>query len=215
MKKEERIKAIELREKGCSLKEISNNLRVSKSTASLWVRDIKLSDAAKKILISKIDIGRYISAENRKNRTLATENKYLEEAREELATRRDPDKITCAMMFWCEGTKSPKNGMTFTNSDPKLVKKFLYLLRKSYNIDETKLHPCIHLHSYHSPKKQLDFWSKVTDIKKSQFIEPYMKANTGKQIHKNYEGCISVKYHSNDLARRMISFAMAYLEMGA
>jgi len=68
------------------------------------------------------------------------------------------------------------------------------------------------LHSYHNPKKQLDFWSKITDINKKQFIKPYEKPNVGKRIHKNYQGCIAIKYHSNDLARRLNSIAKAFLE---
>jgi len=214
MKKEEKRKAAELRKDGYSLKEISQKLGISKSTASIWSRDIKLSMSARSRLISKIKLGRYVSAENRKAETRRREEKYLDEARVEVEGGSMADKIACAMIFWCEGTKNPSNGMTFTNSDPKLVKKFLYLLRKSFLIDEKKFHPCIHLHGYHSSKKQLDFWSKVTDIDKSQFIKPYLKPNTGKRIHENYEGCISIKYHSNDLARRLIAFAKAYLETG-
>ena len=165
-------------------------------------------------LLSKIRVGQYVAAENKKAETRRKEQKYLDNARSEIVGGSGADKIACAMIFWCEGTKNPKNGMTITNSDPKLVKKFLCLLRKSFLLDEKKFHPCIHLHGYHYPKKQLDFWSKVTDIDKSQFIKPYLKPNTGKRIRENYEGCISIKYHSNDLARRLIAFAKAYLDMG-
>lgn len=57
----------------------------------------------------------------------------------------------------------------------------------------------------------LDFWSKVTKINKKQFIKPYRKLNSGKRIHPNYQGCISIKYHSNDLARRIMATAKAFL----
>jgi len=81
----------------------------------------------------------------------------------------------------------------------------------SFTLDESKFHPCIHLYSYHSPEKQLDFWSKVTDIDKQQFIKPYLKPNTGKRIHENYQGCISLRYFNNDLARQRMAVAKAYL----
>jgi len=73
-------------------------------------------------------------------------------------------------------------------------------LRECFVLDEKKFHPCIHLHSYHSPEKQLDFWSKVTDINKQQFIKPYLK-----------QGCISLRYFNNDLARRLMAVAKAFL----
>jgi hypothetical protein len=102
--------------------------------------------------------------------------------------------------------------MAFTNSDPKLVKTFLKLLRNSFTLDEKRFHPCIHIHSYHSPKVQLDFWSKVTDIDKQQFIKPYRKANSGKRIREGCQGCIDVRYSSSDLARRLLAIAKAFLQ---
>lgn len=212
MKTAERFKALQLRREGQSLKEISNKLNVSKSTVSLWVRDVVLSKDAEKLLLSKIKLGQYVGAEKKKAQTRAKEENYYNEAVKELRRGASEDKIVCAMIFWCEGTKNVKNGVTFTNSDPKLVKKFLSLLRKTFQLDERKFRPCIHLHGYHSPQKQLDFWSKITDIDKRQFIKPYLKPNTGKRLHENYEGCISIKYHDNDLARRLTAFSKAYLD---
>ena len=46
-------KAIHLRQKGLSLNEISHQLSISKSTASLWVRNIELSEKVKNILANK------------------------------------------------------------------------------------------------------------------------------------------------------------------
>lgn len=162
-------------------------------------------------LLKHIKIGQLIAAEKKKEKTRATERRYREEAEREINRSPDYDKIICAMLYWCEGTKNPKSSMTFTNSDPRLVEKFLFLLRKSFALDESRFHPCIHIHEYHSAGKQLDFWSRVTHIDKRQFIKPYRKPHTGKRIHPDYQGCISLKYHSVDLARRLIAVAKAFL----
>lgn len=211
MKLAQRHQAVALRSKGDSLSEISERLKVAKSSVSLWVRDVTLTKLAKRKLLKRIKIGQFISAENKKAKTRALEQKYIEDAGLEILRSPNYGKIICAIMYWCEGTKNPHSGLTFTNSDPVLVAKFLELLRKSFDIDESKFHPCIHLHNYHSPSKQLDFWSKVTKINKRQFIKPYRKPNSGKRIHSNYQGCISVKYHSTDLARRVMATAKAFL----
>lgn len=211
MKLAQRHRAIALRSKGQSLNEISRYLKVAKSSVSLWVGDVPLTKIAKKKLLEKIKIGQFIAAENKKAKTRALEQKYMEDAKSEIIHNPNHEKIICAIMYRCEGTKNPRNGLTFTNSDPLLVSKFLELLRKSFDVDENKFRPCIHLHSYHSPAKQLDFWSKITKINKKQFIRPYFKVNSGKRIRSNYPGCISVKYHSNDLARRVMATAKAFL----
>jgi transcriptional regulator with XRE-family HTH domain len=206
-----RRKAMDLRRKGYSLKEISERFDISKSTASLWLSDVALDQEAVKRLLTVIKRGQFVSARNKKNKIKKLEQSYLEDAYQELNTQPNYGKIICAMVYWCEGAKSSKKGICFTNSDPNLVKTFLKLLRENFILDEKKFHPCIHIHSYHSPKRQLDFWSKITDIDKQQFIKPYRKANTGKRIRENYQGCVSVRYGSSDLARRLMAIAKAYL----
>jgi orotate phosphoribosyltransferase-like protein len=47
---ETKEKAIKLRKNGYSLKEISEKLNIAKSTASVWLRNIKLTQKAKKRL---------------------------------------------------------------------------------------------------------------------------------------------------------------------
>src|SRR5438876_7219496 len=45
--------AINLRKQGFSLKEIAGNVKVSKSTASLWLKNVNISDSAQKLLEQK------------------------------------------------------------------------------------------------------------------------------------------------------------------
>jgi hypothetical protein len=78
-------------------------------------------------------------------------------------------------------------------------------------LDESKFHPCIHIHTYHSAEAQLDFWSKITTINIRQFIKPFEKAHTGKRTREGYQGCISIYYHSADTARRLLALGKAML----
>jgi hypothetical protein len=70
----------------------------------------------------------------------------------------------------------------------------------------------MHLHGRHNPKKQLDFWSKITHIDERQFIRPHLKPHTGKQIRKGYQGCVSVYYHNNDTARQLLMTGKAFFD---
>lgn len=215
---EERHQAVALRRRGNSLKGIAEKLHVAKSSVSLWVRDIELSPQAKKRLLTKIKIGQFISAERKRAHTKEIEMQYVTEARvalKNLSFTKDLNALLCALFYWCEGTKNAQSGVCFVNSDPHVIRTFLYLLRNSFSIDESKFRPGIHIHEYHNSAKQLDFWSKVTDIDKRQFIKPYLKPHSGKRIRANYPGCISLRYHSNDLARRLMAIAKAFLDTGA
>ncbi|MEK9176864.1 MAG: helix-turn-helix domain-containing protein, partial [Patescibacteria group bacterium] len=53
MKRRERDKAILLRQQGQSLNDIAARLRVAKATVSLWVRDIKLTQAQRNSLTKR------------------------------------------------------------------------------------------------------------------------------------------------------------------
>lgn len=210
----EKLKVIELRKRGYSFSEIVKQVKVAKSSVSEWVRNVPLSDSARKRLLAKIKLGQLISAENKRKQTERILNKYFQEATVEIKGR-NLDKITakifCSLLYWCEGGKNHFHGVNFTNSDTRLVKTFLFLLRKSFDLNEKRFSVCVHLHKYHNIKSQLSFWSKVTDIPKGQFIKPFIKPNTGKRIREDYPGCVAIRYHSNDLVRKLLTTAKAFL----
>lgn len=203
-----------LRKKGFSLNEIHQTTRISKSVISGWTRDVILSNVARKRLLNKIKIGQFISAEKKKAKTAEKIKRYQSQASIELKNvkiDKNIAKIICALMYWCEGGKNYYNGIHFTNSDPKLIKSFLYLFRYSFNIDENKFRACIHLHEYHNPGERITFWSKLTRIPKNKFIKPFLKKNTGKNIKKDYPGCIDIRYHSNDIVKQILITAEVFL----
>jgi len=112
----------------------------------------------------------------------------------------------------CEGRKNYFNGVAFTNSDPKLVTLFLKLLREGFEIDERKFRVCVHLHGYHNASNQIAFWSRITKIPREQFIKPYLKPNTANRIRQDYQGCVSVRYHSNDLVKMLLAFSESFFK---
>lgn len=215
MKLIEKQKAIVLRKRGYSLKEISQKLNISKGTASVWLRDIKLSEKAIARLSTVVTAGQMKSASNKKEQTARLLGNYYNEVYDFLKTVEigsDFRKISCSLIYWCEGGKSDNRMVQFTNSDPKLIAGFLSLLRKSYCLDEKKFRACIHLHEYHEPKMQLDFWSDITGIPTSQFIKPYLKSNTGKRIRDNYQGCLQIRYYDANIARQVIMLGKAFFD---
>lgn len=203
-------RVIAYRKRGYSLSELHGKFGVSKGSLSEWLRSIQLSKSARERLLSKITNGQLISSENKKLRTSEKMATYYRDARNKLNQAGNiPPLIICTLLYWCEGNKSPKGGIYFTNSNEDLIRTFLSAFRKSFSLDESKFRPCIHLHQYHSPTKQLNYWSGVTGIPKKQFIKPYLKPNTGKRIRDGYNGCVGIRYHSADIARQLLMTAKA------
>jgi len=209
------FKAKEFRKRGYSLKEISTRLGVSKSTVSTWMRDIEISEQGMKRIDRRKQIGRIKSSRTKR---IKREKKVAQLRKEARAFLRDIPmgkkylRLLCALLFCCEGTKDTRGGIAFINSDPYLVKTFVALLRKCFDIDEKRFRVTLHLHEYHSVKKQILFWSEFTEIPPSQFIKPYQKPHTGKRLRENYPGCASIRYYDSKLAQKLLILAQEFLQ---
>lgn len=218
MKLREKEKSIELRHQGHSLKEISEVLNVAKSSVSLWVRSVKLSSTAKKRLLSRIQKGQYIAAENKKRRSKELNNSLDQQAKSELKNltiSKEAEKLIFAMIYLCEGAKSYRQGVNFSNSDPYLARLFIDLLTKIFNIDRSKIVTRLHLHEYHNSRKQQKFWADILNLSPGQFRKFYLKKNTKKRIREGYPGCITIRYYDSILARKILFLAKAYTNKGA
>jgi len=197
-------KAFKLRAKGYSIKEIADKFHIAKSTASLWVRNIQLDEQAIKRLNGRRLLPYYKSAVRWQEKR-EEEKRKIKLAVEKIVKIMKWDikqaKIYCALLYWCEGAKGYNESIRFVNSDPSLIKTFLILFRKGFQIEESKFRVLMHLHSYHNENIQKDFWSNLTKIPKTQFNKTFLKPHTGKRIRDDYPGCVAIVYHDRALAR--------------
>lgn len=197
--------AIGLRKKGYSIKEVATILSISASTASLWLRNTKITDSGMCRMIEHKELSRYKMSLRWDQKRADLKRMYLSSAHQDLNQIRfttNIHKVICATLFWAEGAKT-KNHVAFTNSDPIMICTFLSTLRKAFPINEAKLHASIHLHEYHNPEEIRDFWSQLTSIPVNRFIKPYMKPHTGKRKKLNYKGCITIRYYDCKIAREL------------
>jgi len=129
-----RLEAIRLRRQGGSVRDIAKKLDVSKSTTSLWTRDIILSvEQAEKLnanLVAGARKGRLISALIQKRRRLEkieTENQRGEKEFPILTSREL--QIAGLCLYWAEGNK--KSGtIVICNSDPNIILVFIRWLQQ-------------------------------------------------------------------------------------
>lgn len=194
MKKELLIKrAKRLRADGHSFCEIGEKLSISKSTAYLWVSNEKISVVG----IKRLEGIRADAIKKSQKISSLKKEKYLDIISKNCLVLKerysvDDMKIWLALLFWGEGSKTGRR-LVFVNSDPELIKLYLYLLRNSFPIIETKFATVLHLHKYHDEKKSVLFWAKICGINKDRIVV-YKKENSGKQKKENYPGCISIRY---------------------
>lgn len=207
--------AVALRKKGFSLNEIHFKLGISKSSASLWTAKVSLSGQARWRLVQRKREGIEESRRIKQARTSAALAEAAEFARGtlgQLPKDTNHARLYCALLYWCEGEKSKNDQvLAFTNSDPALVSAYLRMLRKGFNIEESKFRVCVHVHPYHTIEKQLLFWSKITKIPVVQFSKPYRKRNGGKNVRDGYAGCASVRYYDVKVSRQVQAVARAFL----
>jgi transcriptional regulator with XRE-family HTH domain len=197
-----RGKARELRGRGYTYVEIAAELGVSKSSVSLWTRDMPR-------------VGRISYEEVRKRNAAgvsafwATEAPRREVGRlaitEAAAARigRLSDRevlIAGAIAYWCEGTKNkphrrPDNRVMFVNSDPKLILFFLCFLAVA-GVERERIYCRVAIHENADVAAAQRFWQQLTRLPDEQFQKPTLKRHNPRTLRKNtgdsYHGCLVI-----------------------
>ncbi len=212
-----KVRAKNLRRKGFSLKEISEQLKIAKSTASLWSKSIRLNKYATNRLNNNSILGRQKSIEIRnvknQNRNVANK-KCATKVIKSASINIDTIKIFCALLYWGEGSKND-SCLRFTNSDPKMISTFLMLLRKGFpKINEKKLRCVLQIHEYHNESKEIEFWSNITKITPHQFTKSYRKTHTGSITRQGYHGTIGIKYYDKNVVDQIIAIYNTLSDIG-
>lgn len=209
MKDDIKLTAIKLRKNGYSIGEIAGKLSISKSTVSVWVRDVILSDKARKRIRLRMDTARIAAGA-----TLSNKRKQREKNAENTAKDLFKDaKLTsqccymlAALIYECEGAKTSRSTLEFTNSDPVLIAIFLKLVRTVWKpLDESKFRVVMHLHSYHNESEEKKFWAHITGIPEVQFLKTFKKTESGNVNRKNYRGCVQIKYFDVNIKRMLLA----------
>ncbi len=201
-----------LRKKGFSLTEISEQLSISKSTASVWLSYIELSLQAQKRLEKKRILGQYKTVLLKRKVRIEQKQKAEEKAITDiwkLTMSQELWKLFCALLWWCEGNKDTSM-IRFTSSDASLIQNFLYTLRSGFSIDESKFRALVHLHTYHDNTLQRRYWSKTTGIPLQQFHASFQKKNTGIRTKEDYQGCVAISYYDAKIAKELEALYNAF-----
>ncbi|HZQ08456.1 MAG TPA: hypothetical protein VFD70_17875 [Anaerolineae bacterium] len=217
---EVRERARELRRAGWTYPEIIEKLGgdIPQPTLQGWVCDIELTTEQRARIKQKELEG---SAKGRPFGALwnrLQKQKRLQEAKDQalphakrLAQDREALQLMAAALYIGEGAKSPGQ-FSFCNSDPEVIRGWVKLLRKSFDIDESKFRCQINISEGMDEDSLRRFWSKVTGIPLSQFIKGTVDRRPNKKRKEGYKGVCVVLYYSMYVRRYLDSLAAEVLE---
>ncbi|MBU1061578.1 MAG: hypothetical protein KJ957_03475 [Candidatus Omnitrophica bacterium] len=217
-------KACLLRSKGFSLKEISLELDIPKNTIQGWVRYIELTNKQRRRLSKKEKLGGYIGRLKAKDVLKRKIEDWKRQIRKRVNYMRklpykdeEIGKLTCGLLYLCEGGKYPSTRqLTFGNSDPKIIRSFLKLLRQWFHVDESKFR-CRVMHRWDQDGKSLNrYWSNLTKISPGQFYKSYADKRTLDKPTKKegYKGVCAVMYFNTNLQFELQAIGESIVEFG-
>ncbi len=177
------------------MSEIAEKFNIAKSTASLWLRGATLDSRAKERLEERKVLGHYKQILRWQEKRIKEEEFYKIKAGKMLKgvpISPSAAKLLATIIFWCEGSKGERGMVRLINSDPNVISAFLYLVEKGFDVPRDRWKARIHLHEYHSDRRQKQFWSNRSGIPVKNFYRSYRKPNTGKRERENYPGCLAL-----------------------
>jgi len=168
--------ALVLRKQGKSYSQIKKELKVSKSTLSLWLRKYPLSkEQINKLRAwSEIRIEKYRQTMQQK-REIRLLNYYKEEKRKWLPLSLKELYLAGLFLYWGEGAKTIRSQVSINNTDPDVLKFSLYWMCAVLKIPKEKIQVYLHLYNDMNMSKEIDFWSKTLNMPKRLFSKPYIK----------------------------------------
>jgi hypothetical protein len=174
-------------------------MHVSKSSVSLWVRDLPHPP-------------RRHAGEARRQRAHSQYYADLRESKEirrgfevdAVATVLGPPSlrevlIAGAVAYWAEGSKRkpwrPAERVTFINSDPDMVRLFLALLAAMSVSDDRRIFR-VSIHESADEAAAREYWSEVVAVPAAEFQRTTLKRHNPRTVRKNvgddYHGCLVV-----------------------
>ena len=208
-------KVISDRKLGMSLGDISRKYSISKSTVSLWCKDMKLSKKIKDLIFKE-----WLRKTNdsRSRGTLKIKQKRIDSlerervyAKEMVGNITDRDLMVMGIgLYWAEGSKKETGaGFSFINSDPIMVKMMYKWLSQVVKVKREQLIINLVINISHKQREAhiLKFWSNLLDFPMKDFGNTtFIKVKNLKVYnnHSDYYGMLRVKVRSSSWLRRRI-----------
>ena len=183
----ERERARSLRLQGKTVPDIAAELGVSRSSVSLWVRDLGVQVRRRQLVAVRPNRLR-----DRRLAEIEGLRRWGAQLIGELSEREF--LVAGAALYAGEGSKTDGE-VRFANSDPRMIAFFCAWLRRFFVIEEDRLRLRLYLHEGLDLDAARAFWAELTGIPAEQHRKPYRAiADPSIRRSKHPLGCPAVGY---------------------
>lgn len=213
-KQKEKEQALLLRSQGKGIGEIAKALEVSKSTVSLWCRNISLSPTQIKELARRSKHhaveALLFSAEKQRLRREVETRLLTTLGKNDVGKLSTRDLFMVGLgLYWGEGYKQGSQELGFTNSNPAIIKFYIRWLSEIYGVSKADLILRVSINITHKSRADVveKYWSELLDIPLSQFTLISLIKTTSRKIYTNQDshfGTLRVKVRRGTSMRRRI-----------
>ncbi len=204
-----RDRARKLRAQGMTYDAIQAELGCSKSSISLWVRDLpKPAPRTREEASAIARRGWEATLLRREEERRATK----EGAASGIGSLSDRELFLAGVvLYWAEGAKDKpwgrRESLKFINSDPNVIGLYLKWLELQ-GVAAERLRLCVNIHESADVEDATRFWAELTGLGPASFNKPVIKRHNPKTRRRNtgesYRGCLAIYVRdSADLYRRM------------
>lgn len=218
-KVKEKKKALRLRRKGESIKDIARELGVSRGSVSLWCQDIILTKSQKNKLKQKQIIagaaGRAVGAEANKQKRLQRIILNNKKGTEQIKALSQRDLLLLGLgLYWGEGIKSRSGMAAIVNSDPEVISIGKQWFETCLGVQPADFRPYVYISSMHETRKNkiISFWSHLLRLPQKSFKVIILKDRPKKRYenHEKYYGVIHLRIKkSTELKYRIMGLIRA------
>lgn len=212
----EKLKAIELRKQGESIKLIAKKLGVSPGSVSVWCRDVTLTiDQIERLERNARDpfYGKRLeNVQKQKMLRIEREERLKREGIDEVGrlSKRELFLVGIAL-YWAEGYKKDSQ-VGLGSSDPAMMKLYVKWLRECFGYIKDDLLFRVTFNELHKYREKdiIQFWARQFEVGENRFQKPFYQKAKWKKIYENpeeYYGVLRIRVRkSKDFLRKIYGY---------
>lgn len=210
-----------------SMTQIERKLGIPRSTLSGWFKNIELSEVQRLRLMKNKRDGWAKARERAVESHRAMKALRLLHAKKEAESTLGQLDLTdaildiaLAMLYFGEGAKTDTTAIS--SSDPRILKFVLFVLRRNYGVDVTKVRFDLHLRMDQDAQAVKEFWATQLKVPYSSFkYVAFDKRTEGRPTYESYRGVCVLNCGNVAIQRKLVYLytlfcdRVAELDMGA
>ncbi|WP_051885516.1 hypothetical protein [Streptomyces hygroscopicus] len=206
-----RTRAREMRRQGMTYDRIQLELGCSKSSISLWVRDLPKPDRPPRTREEASAIAKRGWEATLRRREIERQQTKLSAARE-IGAMTDRELFLVGVgLYWSEGSKSKPHrhseAVVFINSDPGMIQTYLAWL-SLLGVEPDRIRYRVMIHESAQVADAEQYWADLVGVDVDTLEKTTLKKHNPKTVRKNvgahYRGCLVVRtLKGADLYRRI------------